>query len=284
MSIRKDIAALKRTVTPDESDEDALRMLVDIVARRDAMFWPWRDYKNATGQAAYVAILELQRGYLSRSVGIEARASGEREWKQAHYNRRKLVELGYATAARARSQITGLYITERGDAVARAIISGSALLPYQTAIIYEVLSRRGTLSESKLFGRELYGDPSAWDDLTELCLPLLHRGMIKASFDTVGRVFYGFALSDWPEVETSDEPVRDWAEAFYWQSYNAERQRLDSLTYDGPEVYIPLPASSVGNCLCSPDIGREYTPGELKALLQTQQSNEEKDHAENPQA
>jgi len=90
-------------------------------------------------------------------------------------------------------------------------------------------------------------------------------------------------LSDPPGDEIqSSEPVRPWAFDAYLESYNSERMRLANLSHEGQALYIPIPATSCGNCFCSPDVGREYAPGELRdEMLKALQSPKGNDHAEN---
>lgn len=285
MRIRTQLASMKRTLGTNDApdDEDHMRMLIDLAARRDSLFYPWRHVDNLSGEHFYPLIQELQRGYLAGTIGIEAKASGQADWKRSHYTRRKLVELGYATAARKSGQVVGLFVSELGDAVVQAIVDGGDAVPFHSRVILELLSRCRSLSESKLFQRELAGNPQDWSELTEHTLPLLHRGMIAADFDTVGRVFYGYRLADPPsdEIETN-QPVRPWAFDTYIESYNAERMRLASLSYEGQSLYIPLPSTGAGNCFCSVDVGHEYGPGELRAeMLRASQLPKGNDHAEN---
>ncbi len=304
--LKTELAKLKQSTGVDDESADVLRLLIDLVGRRDGLFWPRRTPIKTHNDALenLPAIMERRQAYLDGSVGIAARASGAGDWKRSHYLRRQLIDLGYATACSSKGQVTSLIVAELGDTIAQAAIYGDVVFPFRTLLHFELLQRKPGLvfldgpwrSESKLFGLELVGNPHKWVHLTDTMLPLLVRGLVRSHQDTMGRIFYGFVSADLPEPITVTQPQLDWAHDHYIGSFNGEITALDSLVYDGHELVIPLPATSAGNCLCSDQEGPTFEHGELAAMLKIQVANpllsfeqslatakeELKNHAENP--
>lgn len=252
--LRNQIDKLLQSSHPGATDDDALRMLVEIVARRDAIFYPWRvTTRDQAFLSNFPAIIALRDDYLSGARGIRASASGQLQWKDTHYTRRALIDRGLATAVTSKGQITGLFITEIGDQTAQILIDNGST-PVLDALPYlALLKKRRSLSESKLFQRELQGDPSEWSCLTERMLPLLTRGLVQSNSDSVGRVFYSYGFDDLPASVVIAEARQPWAFDAYLDSYNSERNALEQIQYAGTDLYIPLPPTGCGNCFCSPD-------------------------------
>ncbi len=187
--LRSELKSLRQQASVEASDDELLRLLVELVARRDAIFFPWRPIGHqAVGD--FPAILEAQANYLDGVCGVQARAAGRDTWKDLHFLRRKLIDAGFARPVKKSGQVTSLIITETGHATAWQIVDGSPSMPDTALLIYELLQRKPYQSESHLFARELYGDPAEWLELTELVMPLLVRGVVAQSVDTVGRLFY----------------------------------------------------------------------------------------------
>ena len=279
--IRTEIKALKESSGNVETSADDLNLLIDLVGRRDAPFYPWRfQTSDFSRQRNYPAILDRHRAYLSGAYGISAKAQGRGDWKTLHYSRRKLIDAGLVTATLSGGQVTSLYPTELGEATVAAM-AGLPTLRGAALVILEYLTRNPGinwvygvgLSESKLFQRELVGNPDDWQDLTDLTLPLLVRGLVMATFDTKGRVFYGIKSINLPEAAVSTAEYSDAAVDRYIAAYNAERAQLERLEYEGNEVFIPWPASSAGNCYISTEEGPQFEAGELAKVLPIDKNN-----------
>jgi len=226
----------------DADHDDELRMLIDIVGRRDALFTPWRTPTKDRICQAFTAIRQRQDDYLAGSRGINAKAASRSEWKDAHFLRRALIDKGWATATSAGGQITSLLISEHGDAIAQAAISKTHDTVADGMPYFAMLRRYGPLSESTLNQQELHGNVSEWASFTELLMPFLVRGLIVASSDTQGRLFYSAGAGDPVEPLAVSQDVKEWAFAAYFSSYHSERTSLELITYEGGEVWIPVPA------------------------------------------
>lgn len=278
--LRTQIERLKESSGDIEISADDTGLLIDLIARRDALFYPWR-FPSQQDRMNYPAILDRQKAYLSGAYGISAKAQGRGDWKALHYSRRKLMDAGLVTATFSGGQVTSLFPTEKGDATAAAMAGLPVLYSKYTLAILEYLTRNPGimwiygvhLSESKLFQRELFGDPADWDDLTEQTLPLLVRGLVSATFDTMGRVFYGVRSINLPEPVESTAEYSEAAADRYFKSFRDERDQLERLEYEGNEVYIPYPANSAGNTYACPCDGPEFGPGELAKVMSIDKNN-----------
>lgn len=199
-----------------------------------------------------MAVRQRQRGYLSRTEGVRAKADGQAKWKESHHTRRHLIEMGLVRAVHSGGQVTSLFLTEQGDATARAIVGRRLRSPDDATKALAVLltMKRDSdkqfggefwASESTILGEPLSGDPSEWDRMTELFLPLLVRGLVTASSDLHGRVFYsprGTNLPEEIEVDQSADPAADDA---YVDAYQSERATLKASEYEGSEIEVPIP-------------------------------------------
>jgi len=190
----------------------------------------------------FPAIKARQDGYLAGTRGINAKASGRDTWKDAHHLRRSLVARHWAVATSAGGQITSLLVSELGDAVAQAAISFPHTTIEDGMPYFALLRRFGSQSESTLLQRELIGNVSEWSSFTELLMPYLVRGLITASSDTEGRLFYAAGSGDPVMPPTVTQDVLPWAFDYYFASYNGERTSLEQITYEGSECWIPIPA------------------------------------------
>jgi hypothetical protein len=224
----------------------AVKMLVEILAKRDALFHPWRvSIATPRHLESMPAILARQRAYRDRTEGIMVKADGRRNWKLAHATRLELVSSRMVDPISSGGQITSMVLSPMGQAYARAVVG--CLQSFDDAsLLLERLERlekeRRPVSESRLFGQELSGDPSDWEPWTEAMLPLIVDGAVDATSDTEGRIYYSSTGRSVPaEIQRFDIEPFDDAVEWYGQAFAQERMLLDSLESDSGEVFIPLP-------------------------------------------
>lgn len=246
------IDALEKQTRTNGLTRAESELLVSVLARRDALFWPWR-----ITHAVRPEMCELrtrQKEYLAGQVGVAVRADGKADWKNAHELRQRLITAGLITATHSSGQITSCFLTPQGEAVARALV-GDRLWTFQRArLLWAILQIRSqetsvrAVRESGLFGIEGVGCPNDWDDYNEMILPLLTCGIVTASSDTEGRACY-------TPVEGIPEPVEvvvnvvadDAFDSLYLKAFADERAMLERVEPRDPhEVHIPLPATGWG--------------------------------------
>ncbi len=236
---------------PDaELSRAELVLLVSLLARRDSLFWPWRH--QAGSKVPMCEIRLRQREYRDGTQGLRAKASGREQWKQVHFQRQRLIESGLVVANHSGGQVTSLFLTESGEAYARALV-GDRLHSCESIpskVVFQLLKIRHAelghpVREHLLFGAPCVGDPSDWNDMTEWALPLLTSGVVRCESDTIGRVAYtpieGVEYPEHVVVAVQSDP--DFEDAYY-RSFNSERKTLESVEpRDGDECYIPHPAT-----------------------------------------
>lgn len=223
----------------------AQKALVELLGRRDALFWPWRCTVDPKHLDPMPAILAKQRAYLDRSEGTLLKADGKGDWKLAQSVRAELVVSGLVDAVLSSGQVTSLVLTSVGEATARLFVGPRLRTCADVGILWERLLRlvdeRSPVGESRLFGDSLHGDPTAWDDWTEAVLPLLTCGAVRATSNTVGAIFFSVTSQELPATPSVQiDPVGD-AEGWYLQAFGHERIHLNTLEA-GHELFIPLPA------------------------------------------
>lgn len=248
---------LEETAAAENSD--ANKMLVELLGRRDALFFPWRTRAANHGHIFW----ELQRAYWAGKRGQTAKGSGVADWESASQQRSILIDRGLAKPLRtAGGEIGQLKITPLGEATARALV-GHRLYTFhdlRTRCVYTYLCCMFDvcqpwldgrwMSENLLWQRTLHGNPVAWNWLTEAVLPLITAGLVKQSYDIPGRLY--FSLRHWdsdgklisqsldaPTVDVEVDPAMD---DVYLSAYEQERDLLEKLPATN-EVHIPLPAS-----------------------------------------
>jgi hypothetical protein len=235
MRIRTRIDELERSVGASEISDH--KLLVQLLGRRDSLFWPHRHSGDSR-----VAVLQRQREYLSGAVGISAKADGKTNWKAMFEARQRLISGGFLRALFSGGQVTSMFLTPKGEATARVLV-GSRLRSLREAIrAYVLLSTDKWTSESELFGETFVGDPSSWEDATELVLPLLTSGLAEASSDNAGKVGYRKTDRELPEDEPDiDVGFDETMDEIYIRSFKAERKSLRQCEpIDVNEVFVPL--------------------------------------------
>jgi len=217
----------------------AKKMLVEILARRDALFWGWR---WQLGNQPPVCELRIrQREYLAGVAGMSAKSSGL-DWKAASATRSELIDSGMVTGIAAAGQVTSVIVTPLGDAVSRAMI-GDRLSSGELGHMM-MTHNGGPIREQFLLNHPCVGDPSGWDSLAEPLLPLLVQGVVRATSDTCGRIIYcrtDVDPIDAVQVDVAEEP---WADDLYVAVFQHERRHLENVDPRDPsECFIPIGAS-----------------------------------------
>ena len=224
-------------------------LLVQILGRRDAMFWPWR--WTLTYRPPMCEIRNRQRDYAAGVSGIAAKASGAGDWKHAHELRNSLIASGMTTAVRSGGQITSQFLTPLGETFARALVGDYLAASHDEGS--EVLARLKTLveetgfsavAETVLWNRPCHGDPSGWDFLTERVLPCITAGLVRVEQDTVGRiVFIPVEGATEPERIVVDVQADETFLPIYLKAWSDERSVLERCEpRDSDEVFVPNPA------------------------------------------
>lgn len=232
---------------PASMSLDAQRLLVSLLGRRDALFYPWRCVGPHRS-----AIARMQREYFAGVLGMMARSQGEANWKAGHQVRNELVAAGACKATISGGQITGLLLTARGEADARALVGNRLSVGEYTEVLVERITERSDrvfcgrrwCSESALFGIDGAGDPASWQHLTELVLPLLVAGVVVANCDAWGRVYY--AVQDdtaFPSPLSSELAPQAAFDSVYIKAFDSERVELKRLDDSDGEILIPIPAT-----------------------------------------
>ncbi len=231
-----------------ELTRSELLLLVSLLARRDALFWPWRS--QASRKLPHCEIRQRQREYRDGTQGLQAKANGREQWKDLHFTRQKLIASGFVTANHSGGQVTSLFLSPLGEATGRALVGDRLHSCDDTAtqVVYRLLQLKYAgkpVRESVLFCRDCVGSPSDWDNLTELVLPFLTAGGVRCDSDTIGRVAYTPVEGvEYPQhISVDVESHWDFDDA-YCHSFNAERKHLETVEpRDSDECYIPLAAT-----------------------------------------
>jgi len=242
------LAALERGQSTGGMTRSEQTLLVAILARRDAMFWPWRfQLGNSTPLAE---IRRRQNEYLAGAVGVAVKADGRGEWKNAHEMRQRLIATGMIAATHSGGQVTSVFLTALGEATARALVGDRLCTATGVEPVFHYLrilaeeSGCDAVRESTLLNVPSHGNPEDWNHRTELMLPLLSCGSVDAQPDTQGRILYcprDVPLP--PSIAVDVEPHEDFDDC-YIAAYNGERQVLASVEpRDQHEIFVPIPAS-----------------------------------------
>jgi hypothetical protein len=243
--------ALERQAGTDgELSPAGKTLLVEILARRDALAWPWRF--TLTYQPPHCELRTLWKEYQSGVVGIAAKSSGRTNWKTAHELRQSLIASGHLTAVHGGGQITSMFLTATGEAVARGCVGdylanfhdeGVEALDRLRRLV--VLTECSAVAETVLWGRRCVGDPSEWNYLTDRILPCITAGAVRVEPDTVGRIVF-IPIDGVPEPEKIDvnvEPDPQFLQV-YLKSWSDERSVLERCEPRDPsECFVPNPAN-----------------------------------------
>ena len=247
MRLATRLKSLESTGLSAELSRSELMLLVSLLARRDALFWPWRF--QAGRKLPHCEIRLRQMEYRDGVQGLTAKADGRSQWKEIHFVRQRLIGAGFVSANHSGGQVTSMFITPLGEATGRALVGDRLHTCDSTAtqIVFRLLQLKfdgKPVRESVLFNRDCVGVPSDWDGLTEMVLPLLTAGCVRCDSDTIGRVAYTPTDIPLPSpVAVAVESHWDFDDA-YCQAFNAERKHLESVeARDSDECFIPLAAT-----------------------------------------
>lgn len=231
---------------------DGGKLLVSVLGRRDALFWPWRFELHSS--IPYAEIRTRQREYLAGTIGVAAKADGANQWKAAMNTRALLISAGLCTATLASGQVQSLFLTQMGEATARALV-GDRLATFDhrrelLLMLLKLLSESTPVKavrESVLFGQELHGCPDGLEHLTDEMLPLLTAGCVVADSDTEGRACYTPTDVPPPERIAVDVAAVDQYDQIYLTAFKSERVALKKTEpRDSSAIVIPLPATGWG--------------------------------------
>ncbi len=224
-------------------------LLISILGRRDALFWPWR-WTSKT-QPPIPEIRQRQREYLTGVVGISAKADGRHDWKNAHELRQSLIAAGMLTAMASGGQVTTLFLTPTGEATGRSLV-GDRLFTVNRAMAWRLMLQILTeihgpyIRESVLFGLACTGNPADWEAHIEPMLSLMTAGIVSADSDTCGRILFRIVEgATVPDSIDGAVPEEEQFDAIYVKAFNAERNVLENAEPRDPsEIYVPIGASS----------------------------------------
>lgn len=221
------------------------RLLVEILGRRDACYWPWRTTTADSDLEPMRAIQERQQAFLERKVGVAVKADGKHDWKKASAIRLELIGAKLVDALVSGGQVQSLLLTDLGEALARSLVGPRLKTVDEAVIMFTRLQQceaeRKPVGEGRLFGKTLAGSPSDWEHWFEPMLPLLTSGFVRATSDTQGRVVFASTVSTLPMATRFDADALPDGDELYLQAFEAERLALAKLS-GGSEIYVPLPA------------------------------------------
>ncbi len=241
--------ALEASQNTNELSPSARKMLVQILAKRDALFWPWRMTKSY--QPPMTEIRARQREYLAGIAGVSAKGSGSQsDWKSAHELRRELITSGMLKPVSSGGQIVSVNLTQLGEAVAKALVGSRFPSDHVCQLAFLMLQAmtddQGTpIREHVLLGCPSHGNPGEWDDSTERMLPALVCGAARSTPDGCGRILYSFTTgAKMPETIAVQVASEGWAEEVYLDVFDSERIALENTEpRDLHEVFIPIGCS-----------------------------------------
>ncbi len=227
------------------------KLLVAMLARRDALFYPWR-WSQSRGEN-YHEIVRRQKEYLSGEMGLPVKATGKGDWKTASERRQRLIDAGLLSASHSGGQVVTMFLAAKGEAIARALVDWVATFDECLPVLHRLFELTGgepnkAIRESLLWQYPCVGSPQEWNHLTDRILPALTAGVVRATSDTVGRIAYSIvAESPIPEQASVTLQAEPWASDAYLAMFNAERASLEQCEPRNTlEVWIPLPATGWG--------------------------------------
>ena len=232
----------------DSISVESKRLLVQLLGRTDALFWPFRKHEGS-----YRAeIRRLQLEYLAGRGGLRAAGQGGSNWKAAHYARQELIAAGLVEPSLAGGQVVSLRLTAQGIADTRAMVGDRlcnigekrTIMLLAMLLTFEGCEHSGKwMLENHLFGEEVCkGDnPSEWEWAVDYALPLLRCGAIESTSDLWNRCY--FRAMDGVEIKaepTSTRTLEPWADECYLDAFDNERTALMRLECEDGGIFIPM--------------------------------------------
>lgn len=240
--------AIEQAAATSALTDPAKILLIQILARRDALFWPWR--WSISKQPPIPELRRRQQEYLAGIAGVSARADGRSQWKTVHELRQRLVAAGMLRTVGANGETVSVILTATGESTARCLVgdrlAGHADAAVALAVLKAMVEKHGSpVRESVLFNLPCIGNPEDWNDRTELFLPLLTTGIAEAHSDTQGRILFtvvdGAELPEPVAVDIAPEADLD---AVYLTAFHSERGHLATVEPRDPsEIFVPKSAS-----------------------------------------
>lgn len=217
--IRQRLDKLAEKHLPSAEDSDLHGALVDLLAKRDAIFWPWREH-SPTPRAE---IRRRQQEYISRTAGVKLKASGQEDWKTVHELRKRLIDAGLVEAVYSGGEVVSVILSMLGEAIARELccerhLIEALVVEYAELVRLHEQTGKRWVTESELLnnGEELIGDSLQWERKTERMLPLLVAGLVDANCDLEGRVAYCVSGNDLPVIpipsHRMSDDISEWSE------------------------------------------------------------------------
>jgi hypothetical protein len=248
--LKSRIDALESKTAAAALDANEAELLVSILGRRDALAWPWRFTIHS--RTAFCEIRTRWKEYLSGQAGIASRADGKADWKTAAELRQRLISSGMATAQHSSGQVTGMFLSARGESMARGLVGDRLHSFHESGVLVlarlrQLVEQTGVsgVAETVLWNRPCFGNPSQWDSMTELIMPCVTSGLVRAESDTTGRIVYVpvDGIPEPPEVSVN-VMADDRFDELYIKSFDDERAVLETCeARDLHECFIPLPAN-----------------------------------------
>lgn len=172
-------------------------VLVDILAKVDAVYRPVRHWGGNTARNVYFARVAYEQ-----EGGIGMRSSGGLTEASRKSNQRGLetiAEEGLVELCRPgdRTKLLGVRLTDRGEAETRALCGLPSLAVAMVALRQLAsFGREGWVSEEMMAGRPCWGHPDATHELLaveSMLAPAILRKWVDGNSDAKGRVFYRLA-------------------------------------------------------------------------------------------
>jgi hypothetical protein len=224
-----------------EITDSAARLLVTLLGRLDALWWPWRHSDESRA-----AIRGQQVAYLAGVGSLAARSQGSSNWKAVHFDRNALIEAGLVDAQIESGQVTGLRLTSQGIADAMALV-GDRLQKLDhlltQAILGAIQEAGGWIRENQLFGDSVCsGDnPTNWEAYIEYVLPLLRAGVVEQTSDAWCRAYFAAVENVQLPIEASSlRSVASWGDEVYLEAFDSERAALMRLEALDGGIFIPM--------------------------------------------
>ncbi len=232
------------------------KMLVELLARRDALFYPWRVWSLNSGLIHF----EMQRECHAGRRGFSAKASGVVDWQSASEQRSLLIDRGLATPMRsAGGEINALCLTPLGDATGRALVGprlhqlGGQLPRMITPHVRHVRRLRPVDGWQVDVGKFALATPATWrsDRLGTLgrcsATPDHRRAREGGLRQTWTRLLLASALGqEWRSTNSTDRAARGCRRSrpedgrAYLSAYKSSGPKLEP----SHELHIGIPASS----------------------------------------
>ncbi len=247
--LRARLQALERAAAGTALSLDASQLLVRLLGRFHAMWWPFREHEGSFR----AELRRVQLEYLAGVGGLAAKSQGSTNWKAGHHARNELIGSGLATALEAGGQVIGLRLTRQGIADASAMVGDRLHAIDDPKVQYRLAQLRSFdgcdhsgewMIENQLFGDDVVtsADPNDWDHEVEYMIPLIACGAVETTSDLWHRAYYRATDVDPPESLPPSVCIQyaAWADDVYIAAYNGERAAIRRWECLGGNLFIPM--------------------------------------------